>query len=216
VQSGALNILAEVAAEAGDEAKERELYEQSLALRRELGDRRLIANSVLMLGGADLARGDYERATPLLEEGLALAKELRDTWSMSLALIALGRVGLQSGGDPGAARSLFVQALALAKERGDKRVAAECLQGLAASLAVQDDPTESARLFGAGEALLEAIGATPSASEIAVSDRFVPSVREGLGETRFQEEWSAGYHLPADEAIELALSPNLGKQPAAP
>ena len=50
VQSGSLNILAEITAEEGDEATANELYEESLGLRRELGDKRLIANSVLTLG----------------------------------------------------------------------------------------------------------------------------------------------------------------------
>jgi tetratricopeptide (TPR) repeat protein len=206
VQSGALNILAEVAGSAGDEATERQLYEESLALRRELGDRRLIANSVLTLGRAELTRGEYERATPLLQEGFALAKELRDTWSMSLALIYLGRVALQSGGDAGEASWLFAEALALAKERGDKRVAAECLQGLAAVLGLRGDGVQAARLFGAGEGILEAIGATPSSSEIAISERYVPPVKEALGDERFDAEWAAGHSTPPDEAIDVALA----------
>src|SRR6185312_17264946 len=102
-----------------------------------LGDRRLIANSVLTLGRAELTRGDYERATPLFQEGLRLAQELHDTWSMSLALTYLGRVTLQSGGDPSEAAKLFSESLALAKDRGDKRVVAECLQGLAAVIGTQ-------------------------------------------------------------------------------
>jgi predicted ATPase/predicted Ser/Thr protein kinase len=206
VQSGALNILAELAGEEGDEQRERELYEQSLTLRRELGDRRLIANSVLTLGRAELTRGEFERATPLLQEGFTLAKELHDTWSMSLALIYLGRVELQSGGEPDEAGRLFSEALALAKERGDKRVAAECLQGLAAVLGVQGDHEDSAKLFGAGDALLESIGATPSSSEIAIGERFVPPVREALGEERFGEVWSAGHATPPDQAIELGIT----------
>ena len=206
VQSGALNILAELAGGEGDEETERKLYEESLALRRELGDRRLIANSVLTLGRAELTRGEYERATPLLEEGLRLAQELQDTWSMSLALIYLGRVALQRGGDSSEATKLFSEALALAKDRGDKRVAAECLQGLAAVIGTQGESVEAARLFGAGDALLEAIGATPSSSEVAISERFVPPVKEALGDERFGEEWAAGHSTPPDLAIELALT----------
>jgi predicted ATPase/Tfp pilus assembly protein PilF len=220
VQSGALNVLAEVAAEEGDEDRERTLYEQSLALRRELGDRRLISNSVLLLGSADLNRGDYDRATPLLQEGLTLAKELHDTWSMSLALVHLGRVALQGNGDVDEAGSLFAEALALAKERGDKRVAAECLQGLAATLGVNGDPAVAARLFGAADALLEGIGATPSAAEVATSERFVPMVREAIGDEQFERERAAGAALSADEAIGIALDGSsgvaLGNRPTTP
>src|SRR5262249_44200964 len=190
----------------GDAAQERELLERSLALRRELGDRRLIANSVLMLGSADLARGDYARATPLLQEGLSLAKELQDTWSISLALTYLGRVALLSTGDGDEASQLFRQALSIANDRGDKRVVAECLQGIGAAYSMRGEHAQAARFFGAGEALLEAIGATPSASEVAVTDHFVPNCRADLGEAKFQEEWASGYGLPSDDAVALGLS----------
>ena len=99
VQSGSLNILAELSAEDGDDATANELYEKSLTLRRELGDKRLIANSVLTLGRAELTRGDLEKATVHLQEGFALSREIGDTWSMSLALTNLGRVALREGGD---------------------------------------------------------------------------------------------------------------------
>ena len=161
---------------------------------------------MLTLGCAELTRGDYERATPLLQEGLRLAQELHDTWSMSLALIYLGRVALQSGGDAAEAAKLFSDALTLAKDRGDKRVAAECLQGLAAVFGTQGESVQSARLFGAGDALLEAIGTTPSSSEVAISDRFLPPVKEALGEERFAEEWAVGRSTAADAAIEQALA----------
>jgi non-specific serine/threonine protein kinase len=214
VLSGALNILAEVAAEAGDERCERKLYEQSLTLRRELGDRRLIANSVLSLGSVELTRGEYELATPLLQEGLSLAKELDDTWTMSLALMYLGRVALEHSGDAAEATRLFAEALAFAKERGDKRVAAECLHGLAAAIGAQGQCAEAARLFGAGEALRDSIGATASSSELSITARFVPPVTESLGDERYEQEFAAGRSLPADEAIDLALATAAGS-PAA-
>ena len=205
VQSGALNILAEVAAAEGDEATANELFEQSLALRRELGDKRLIANSVLTLGRAELTRGDRTRAGALLHEGCALARELGDTWSVSLALINLGRLALQNGEFADAARD-FGDGLKLAKERGDKRIAAECLQGLGALAASQGDGAQAARLLGAGEALLESIGATPTAIEVALYEEYVPKLRTALGEERFATEWAAGRAEPPDEAIDLALA----------
>ena len=196
VQSGALNILAELAAEEGDEATANELYEQSLALRRELGDRRLIANSVLTLGRAELTRGDYDRATPLLQEGLALAKELQRHLERCRSRSSTSAASrCRANGDVDEAAALFGEALALAKERGDKRVAAECLQGLAASLGVRGDAAQAARLFGASEALLDSIGATPSAAEVATGERFVPFARDPLGDAQFEHERAAGAAL---------------------
>jgi predicted ATPase len=215
VQSGALNILAEVAAEEGDEAAANALYEQSLALRRELGDKRLIANSVLTLGRAELTRGESSRAESLLQEGCALARELGDTWSVSLALINLGRLALLNG-DVAEAPRLFTEGLKLAKERGDKRVAAECLQGLGAVSATQGDGAQAARLFAAGEALLEAIGATPTAVEVTISKQFVPALKASLGEESFSVEWAAGRAQSPEGAIELGLQAAASGLAAAP
>jgi len=201
-----LNNLGNVARARGDYRAALASYEESLALRRELGDKRLIANSVLTLGRAELTRGDYESATAHLQEGIGLARELGDTWSMSLALTNLGRVELRGGGETAEAAKLFADALRLAKERGDKRVAAECLQGLGAVVATGGDSAQAAHLFGAGEALLESIGATPTTIEVSLSEQFVPAVKSKLGEERFSVEWLAGRAEPPEEAIEQALA----------
>jgi non-specific serine/threonine protein kinase len=206
VQSGALNILAEIATAEGDHAEANELYEESLALRRGLGDKRLIANSVLTLGRAELARGEDDRATLLLQEGLALARELRDTWSLSVAEINLGRVSLRNG-DVAEAGTLFGGALAIAKDRGDKRATAECLQGLGAfAAALGEDAALAARLLGAAEALLEAIDATPSPLEVEIAERAVPVLMAALGEERLAAETAAGGAWAPDEAVNAALA----------
>jgi tetratricopeptide (TPR) repeat protein len=205
VESGALNILAEIEAGEGDEAGANALYEQSLALRRELGDKRLIANSVLTLGRAELTRGDDRKATTLLLEGCTLARELGDTWSVSVALINLARVALRNG-DLAEAGKLFGEALTLAKERGDKRAAVECLQGVGAFAAGEGDAARAARLIGAAAALLDEIGAAPSAIEVAIGEEAAATLRVALGEDQLATETAAGRALSTDEAIEQALS----------
>jgi predicted ATPase/RsiW-degrading membrane proteinase PrsW (M82 family) len=115
--SGALNVLAELASRDGD-GQAKELYEQGLALRRELGDERLIANSLLLLGRVD---GDEERFV----EALELARELEDSWTTSVALLRLGEVR----GD----RALIEEALVIARERGDAALVAQCEGALAAA-----------------------------------------------------------------------------------
>jgi predicted ATPase len=108
--SGALNVLAELAAHDGNgEAKE--LFEQGLALRRELGDERLIANSLLLLGRVD-------RDESRFVEALDLARGLDDSWMTSVALLRLGEVR----GD----RTLIEEALVIARERGDAALVAQC------------------------------------------------------------------------------------------
>jgi non-specific serine/threonine protein kinase len=202
--SGALSVLADRASGRGEDTAALQLFEEGLTLRRELGDKRLIANSLLSLGRTQLTRGEYGRATELLEEGLTAAREIRDTWQISVGLVNLGRVQLYEGATE-RAHALFCEGLSLAKERGDKRIASECLQGLAAASGANGEPERSARLWGAAQAILEAIGATPSLAERAIQDRFQPPVCTRLGEEAFEREVAAGRRLTAEEAIAYAL-----------
>jgi non-specific serine/threonine protein kinase len=213
--SGALNILAELASARGDSAEAALLLEESVALRRQLGDKRLIANSLLNLGRHALNDEQYDRATGLLNQGLALAQELRDTWSMSVALLNLARVHLYQGSrEP--AQALFAEALTLASDRGDARVGSECLQGLAAATA-SDQAELGARLWGAADALLESTGAAPTPAEHAIAERFLPRLREELGEEPFAAATATGRSLTFDEAAALALEgvPQVGEETGA-
>jgi hypothetical protein len=125
---------------------------------------------------------------------------------MSLALVNLGRIELEGGGEVARASALFADGLQLAKERGDKRVAAECIQGVAAAAALNGDQAEATRLLAAAEALLESIAAHPSPAELSIVERFAPPAREALGEEQFAAEWAAGRALPAEQAIDRALA----------
>jgi tetratricopeptide (TPR) repeat protein len=192
-----------------------QLFEESLALRRELGDKRLIANSLLSLARHELNREQYERATELLEEGLTLARELRDTWQMSVALANLARVQLHEGFAE-AAQALFAEALALASDRGDKRVTAECLQGVAAAASMAQ-PDLAAHIWGAAEALLDTTGATHSPAERAIVERFQPPLKEALGEAAFEAALHGGRSWSFEDAVARAIdaSPRIIADPAA-
>ena len=154
---------------------------------------------------AELARGDFEPATGFLEEGLALARQVRDTWSISVAVANLGRVQLRTNGDATRALALLVEGLKLARDRNDKRVAAECVQGIAAVNAIEGRAREAARLFAGAELLLETTGAALSPAEEAIRDQFLTPLQTGLGEPTFATEWEAGRSLASEDVIALAL-----------
>jgi hypothetical protein len=108
-------------------------------------------------------------------------------------------------GDVPEATKLFGGGLELAKARGDKRVAAECLQGLGAVSAARGEGAQAARLLGAAEALLESISATPAAVEVRMSEQYIPQLKASLGEASFAAEWLAGRGQSSEAAIEYGL-----------
>jgi hypothetical protein len=93
----------------------------------------------------------------LNEEAVVLFREHGYKGVLEFALDNLGWVALLSG-DHQRAKVLHEESLALCRELGDRYIAPESLEGLAC-IAVTDGEVEcAARLFGAAEALREAVG----------------------------------------------------------
>ena len=79
-----LNNLGAAPRARGDHAGAGRLFEASLALRRELGDKRGIALGLKNLGDSARYLSDYDRAAALYQESLALRRELGDPWGLAL------------------------------------------------------------------------------------------------------------------------------------
>jgi Tetratricopeptide repeat len=94
-RAGALCAAGELAFGQGDLALADELFEESLALYRGLGDDAGVAAVLVELGQVARAQGDHDHAAALSEEGLA--RRLGDLRVAAIALSTLGRVERQRG-----------------------------------------------------------------------------------------------------------------------
>src|SRR4029453_18379222 len=74
----------------GDYETARSLHEESLAIRRQLGDRRGIAASLHNLGLVAHRQGDHAAARSLYEESLTTHRELGNQWGIAAPLAAPG------------------------------------------------------------------------------------------------------------------------------
>jgi tetratricopeptide (TPR) repeat protein len=68
------------------------LYEEGLALEREIGNERNFPGLINNLAAIADIQGDYERAKPLYEESLALFRKFGDTSGVATSLSGLGNV----------------------------------------------------------------------------------------------------------------------------
>jgi tetratricopeptide (TPR) repeat protein len=142
----ALRAAAMLAWVQGDFASARSLYEETLVLARERGDRDLEARTLNNMGiMARDAEGDYARARSLQEQGLAITRELGDLHSAIVILNNLGGID-QIEEDFAQARSRHEEALAIAREVGDKTGIAHSLQWLG-DLTYFEGNYQSARAF---------------------------------------------------------------------
>jgi predicted ATPase/class 3 adenylate cyclase len=194
----------------GNNAQAMALFEESLALWRELGDTLQTAIVLQNLGEVARYQGEYGQAASFLEEGLSLSRDIGAQTNAANALICLGLLR-QELGDPDQASTLLREALTLCQELGDRRAIAESLEGLAGAAGARNQPERAARLFGAAEALREALHAPLPPSSRALYDRDVAAARAGLDAEAFAAAWAEGHAKTLDEIIAYALVERRGR-----
>jgi hypothetical protein len=77
----------------------------------------------------------------------------------------------------------------------------------------QAQSERAARLFGAAEALREAIGTPLPPADRAEHDRSVAAVRTALGEEAFAAAWAEGRALTLEHAVAFALADDVQSPP---
>jgi DNA-binding CsgD family transcriptional regulator len=183
------------------------LFEETLKLYREIGNKWGVGSVLSHLGFIPLSRGEHARAARYFEEALEISREIGDKLIGSVSLHNLAWTLLLQGHYERAA-GLYVEGLGVAVELGDKAGVAYCLEGLAGLISERGEPERAARLFGASEALLEAVGAPlhVQAQDRALYERAVEALRSRLGEEAFGAAWSEGRAMTPEQAVGYALS----------
>jgi predicted ATPase/class 3 adenylate cyclase len=182
-----------------------ELLAESLALRRKLGDRLNVADSLNNLGYCESTNGQAQLAEEHLQEGLRLAGEIGDLRHIALILGNLGNVSLFSG-DYAAAIERYRECLRSCQHIGDTRVSLEAMRGIAAAAAVEGNSGRAATLCGAIDALHRKSGGTPSSAEVAMEAKLIAPVRERVGTEDWDAAAATGAGLDIDAAIEWAVA----------
>ena len=95
------------------------LCEESLALFRELENKRGESYSLIFLGIISRRQGDYVRGREFSEEGLSSFREVGDKWGIAYSLSRLGEQ-VSEQGDQKQAIALNEESLALYRELGNK------------------------------------------------------------------------------------------------
>ncbi len=191
---------------AGHSERVATLREEAEALRREPLDRSSLAHLLTFLGLAALSEWDQDQATGPLEESLALSRELQDARGIVVSLTGLGMTALRQR-DHERAAALFEENMGLLREQGDRVGIAYSLIGLAAVAASRRQPARAARLWGAAEALREAVGIPLSPFDRAhyEYERRISEARSTLDGEAWSAAWAEGRNTSPEQAIEYAL-----------
>src|SRR5205807_3394915 len=150
-------------------------------------------------GKVALSQGDVFTARSQLEKSLALYREMGDRQRIGQSLSALAKVMVVQG-DYTTARALYEESLVLARV-GQKLNIASGLEGLASMVALQGEPTWAARLWGAADALRNAMGAPMATVERPDYEQAVATARLKLGEKVFAAAWAEGRNMSPEQAL---------------
>ncbi|MEH2455110.1 tetratricopeptide repeat protein [Nostoc sp.] len=126
----AIQLQGNIAAQRKDWAEAERLYQEALAIYRELEDEKVEAIALNNLGGVALSRGQYDRAESYYKQALAIEEKLGNKEKQATYCASLGNLALDRD-RPREARPWYERELALAQEVGRQDRVADAQSGLA-------------------------------------------------------------------------------------
>jgi non-specific serine/threonine protein kinase len=177
---------------------------ESLTLSRARGYSWGVTRSLQRLGSLATKAGDHAAAAELLQQALAAQRAAADRQGICYTLISLAE-DAEEVRELTRARAFYAECLDVARETSQRREIAQCLEGLAASIA-EFDPSLALCLCAAAAAIREVLGASYWPAERERLDRWLPAVREHLGLVAYDAAEARGRAMAIDDAIRLALN----------
>jgi tetratricopeptide (TPR) repeat protein len=188
--------------DANDTSRALEAFEQSLELRRELGDSAGATRALVGIAQVLVAMGETERAEAISLELLDSAAG--DARTEHFAYHFLADCALIRG-DPEQAGTRYRQSLRAALPLGDVVETSFEVQGVAMSEAGAGNPHRALLLAASVEALWESLGLSISiAFWDALLERYLAPARASLG-NQYEAVRAEGRALAFEDAVQLAL-----------
>jgi tetratricopeptide (TPR) repeat protein len=204
LRAKALDDLGALAYLQNDYSTAHSLEEESLEIRRGVGDMHGVAVSLIHMGVNARDQGDYATARTRFEESLVIMRELGTRHGIVYSLCGLASVALDEG-DYAAARPLLKEILPTLRERGDVWAISFQLDEWAGVAVGEGQPQRALRLAGAGAAMREANYVLIGPDYQAKLDRRIEPARTVLDESAQAAAWAEGRAMTLEEAVAYAL-----------
>jgi len=198
----AFNGAGNLALRQGDYAAARALFEESLAIGRQLGNQQGIASSLNNLGNVTFNQGDYAEAQALHEESLTLFRRLENQHGIASSLNNLGRAAFGQG-DYVEAQALHDESLALFQRLGNQQGVASSLNNLGNVASNQGDYAEAQALHEKSLAIGRQLGNQPGIAH-SLTNLGGLALRQGdyaAARALFEESLAIGRQLGNQQGI---------------
>ncbi|MGE3511804.1 MAG: tetratricopeptide repeat protein, partial [Vicinamibacterales bacterium] len=179
VRADALNRAGYLAMRQNDYAAALPLFDEALAIWRDIGDANGTAVTLRNLGVVAHHQGDHDRARTMFEESLPLHRQLGDRYGVQMSQLYFADLLRDCGEDARAATS-YEEGLNLARERGDGHGVAYALRGLGHMARVRGDYARAGELLRESLELLRPLR----------DRRCIPLCLEGLACIAIGPDWA--------------------------
>ncbi len=180
--------------------------EQALQPAYRLDHPLLIPNSLALLVEARVS-GKLELAREFYRHGINLAQKMKDPYYLITFESEMAHIARQEGRFEEAEKA-YRQLIPKWQEQGLRPALANQLECMAFVARALNDLDRSARLFGAAEALREAIGVPMADYERPEYDQEVAALRDQMDHSRLSTVWAEGRVMNLDQAVTFAITPS--------
>jgi hypothetical protein len=188
----------------GAAAEARRLNEESLAMRRQLGDASGVLASFINIAELEAADGNWAAAIFYARQGASEARRRHVSVMQAITLANLAGYLLATDAVE-AAHEAAIEALQLNRALGYEDYAAVCLEHAALAAGLADDDLLAARLFGFTDAYFKRTDQVRDRLEQAGCDRLTQRLRETLSEETLTKLMRQGALWTGDEAAAAAI-----------
>ncbi|GER91212.1 LuxR family transcriptional regulator [Dictyobacter vulcani] len=185
-----------------DPARAKEFAEESLALFSAVGNKRLVALVMVLLGQLHHVAGNTEQALIILEEASQIFKDLNERHGSAETLVALARIKTRQGDREGA-RACYHQAWEYISVLKGKELAALCLEGYGQILVTQKEVSHAVQCWGIAATWRAQIVAPLPPVYRSAYLKALEQARAKLSQEEFQAAWLAGSQL-VPEALQAS------------
>ena len=194
-----------VAMSVGGDPEGEALLRRAVKTLRGSGDDWATAFSLFGLGRVILMDGRAVEAVPLLEKSVEHAVRIGSQTLLAFALVNLGwaRIALP---DIDGARIAILRALEGGASMDNRDSMARSTEALSAVALSEGALPEAAVLFGAAEAIRRSIGAVVWVPDGLTHTAVETSLRDQLGDEKFEAGFEQGLELSVQGAVDLAFS----------
>jgi tetratricopeptide (TPR) repeat protein len=180
------------------------MLQEGLEVAARAGDEGQRSATLHSLGEVARLDGRLDEARALFEESLDLAQASGWRTVLWWPVHSLGALA-RSEGRLDEARERLSEAIALCPKLARGPRLSDCIEDLAGVALDEGDAGRAALLLGAADALRRSAFTPVPPVMTTTVDELAAAARAVLGDGTFDEQWTAGHALTAEDAVDIAL-----------